>query len=376
MTDPAAPQPQPPDPPAPHPPAPHPPDPHPPDPHPPAPQPPDPLARQARRLLRCYPPGWRARYGEEFAELLLADLSEQPHSWRRTADVIHSGIAARLASAGLASHPLDPAAAARASLATAASALAAFLVAGATLWAQLTTGWQWAPPVSPATTLAMLIMSGMMGLFALLAVLAAGPVIWAAARVGHAGAGRALRAPALLLALSALVLVVGGRHFQNGWPGTGAPWWPHQHLVPGGVAAFAWACTLPVTSYWAHPAALAAFPVAELAWMTVSPAAMLGLVTGVAGLLRRVTLTPRVHRYEAWLGRAAGVAMGAFLAAALCWVTEGGTAPGGLFHAGVIDTAGIAIMLSALTVGGQALRRADQAAGPSVSTNPSLRGRR
>ncbi len=345
-------------------------------PQPSAPQPSAPLVRQARRLLRCYPPAWRARYGDEFAELLLADLSEHPHSWRLTADVIRSGIAARLASAGLGGHPLDPATAARASLATAASALAAFLVAGATLWAQLTTGWQRAPPVSPVTTMAMLIMSGMMGLFAVLAVLAAVPVIWAAACAGHAGAGRALRAPALLLALSALVLVVGGRHFQNGWPGTGAPWWPRQHLVPAGVAAFAWACTLPVTSYWAHPAALASFPGAEMAWMTVSPAAMLGVVTGAAGLVRRVTLTPRVHRYEAWLGRAAGAVMGAFLAAALCWVTEGGPAPRGLFHAGVIDSAGIAIMLSALTVGGQALRRADQAGGPFVSTNPSLQGRR
>ena len=30
---------------------------------------------------------WRARYGEEFAELLIADISERPRSWRRTADV-------------------------------------------------------------------------------------------------------------------------------------------------------------------------------------------------------------------------------------------------------------------------------------------------
>jgi hypothetical protein len=329
----------------------------------PASQAPAPTVRQAQRLLRCYPPGWRARYGDEFTELLLAELSERPSSWRWTADVIRGGVVARLASAGLAGHPLDPAAAARTGLATAASALAAFLVFGATLWAQLTVGWQWAAPSSPVNRLTMFIMSGTMGVFAVLAVLAAVPVLWAAARAraGCARAGHELRWPALVLACSTLVLVVGGRHFQNGWPGTGAPSWPHQHLVPGGVAAFAWACTLPVTSYWVHPAALASFPAAELTWMTVSPAAILGLVIAVATLVRQVPLTPRALRYEAWLGWTAGLAMGAFLAAALCWVTEGGAAPRGLFHTGVIDAAGIAIMLLALAVAGQAMHRADRA---------------
>ena len=35
---------------------------------------------------------------------------------------------------------------------------------------------------------------------------------------------------------------------------------------------FGWASTLSVTSYWAHPAALASSPPAELAWMVLSPA--------------------------------------------------------------------------------------------------------
>ena len=44
------------------------------------------LSRRVRRLLRWYPRSWRARYGEEFAELLRAELSEQPQAWRRTAN--------------------------------------------------------------------------------------------------------------------------------------------------------------------------------------------------------------------------------------------------------------------------------------------------
>ncbi|HEU5243039.1 MAG TPA: hypothetical protein VFU33_01445 [Gaiellaceae bacterium] len=52
--------------------------------------------RRARRLLRWYPQAWRARYGEEFTQLLVDDIRERPHSWRRTLDVARSGLAARL----------------------------------------------------------------------------------------------------------------------------------------------------------------------------------------------------------------------------------------------------------------------------------------
>jgi hypothetical protein len=35
---------------------------------------------RAARLLRWYPRTWRERYGEEFAELLVADIEERPRS--------------------------------------------------------------------------------------------------------------------------------------------------------------------------------------------------------------------------------------------------------------------------------------------------------
>ena len=48
----------------------------------------------------------------------------------------------------------------------------------------------------------------------------------------------------LLLTVAGLgVLVVGTHHFANGWPGTGGHPWAHQGVVPGGVAAYAWAST-------------------------------------------------------------------------------------------------------------------------------------
>ena len=54
----------------------------------------DPHAKRAQRLLRCYPSAWRARYGQEFTQLLIDDMSERPRSMTRTADVVRSGLLA------------------------------------------------------------------------------------------------------------------------------------------------------------------------------------------------------------------------------------------------------------------------------------------
>jgi hypothetical protein len=318
---------------------------------------PGPLERRARRLLRWYPGSWRARYGDEFAELLLAELSERPRAWRRTVNVAHCGITARLAAAGLAGPPAGTAGA-RASLGTLTCSLAVFLTFGTAMWAQLAIGWQWAPPATTATTAAMLVMSGSLLFLAVLALLAAVPAGWAAILAGSLGQARSLRTPALLIGAGALILALGGRHFGNGWPGTGGPWWPYQGLAPGGIAAFGWASTLSVTSYWAHPAALASFPPAELAWMVLSPAAVLSLVIGAVQLVRRLELSRRVLCYETRIGRAAAGGMTAFLAGALCWVAQAGPEPHGLFRTGDIDAAGLAVMAAALATGWLAISRA------------------
>jgi hypothetical protein len=140
-----------------------------------------------RRLLRWYPRPWRVRYGEEFAELLAAELDEQGPSWRGAANVAAAGLRARLADAGLSGHPLDPEAAGRAGLATVATCVAACVLAGGTMWAQVAVGLQWSVPRAGGITWAMALMSGALLLLAVLAVLAAGPVARAAlGALGHA----------------------------------------------------------------------------------------------------------------------------------------------------------------------------------------------
>lgn len=315
-------------------------------------------ARRAGRLLRWYPKAWRSRYGEEFAELLIADISERPRSRTRTADVVRGGIVARFTAAGLCGCTLEASAQVRASLTSLGCCVAIFVGFGAAMWSQLTIGWQWSQPDTAATTVAMVMMSAAMLAFTALALAATAPVLWSAGSSIARGRRQGLLGPAALVVACAVIVFVGGRHFGNGWPGTGGHPWARQGLVPGGVAAFSWASTLSVSSYWVHPGALASFPTAELAWMVLSPLALAGLIGGAATLVRRTELSARVLDFETRLGAAACAAMAVFLGGCCAWIVEGGAGPGNLFHAGVIDAAGAVVMTIAFVAARQAARMA------------------
>jgi hypothetical protein len=311
----------------------------------------------ARRALRWYPKNWRTRYGEEFSELLASELAERPRSWRRGLDVAWHGVVARLTDAGLTAHPREPSVQVRAGLATFGGALAVFLVFGEAMWSQLTIGWQWARPDTVGTTEALVLMFAAVLFFAMLALLAAVPI--ACTVVDHVARrkSRGLVRPALLFLLGTAVLVAGSRHFANGWPGTGGHAWAYRGLVPGGMAAFTWASTLSITSYWAHPGALLSFPPAEVAWMMISPLAITGLVAGAVTTVRRVELSSRLLRYEERIGRVAAFTMVVFLAGAAAWIVDGGPGPRNLFHAGTIDVVGLCSMIAASAVALRALGR-------------------
>ncbi|HVC68690.1 MAG TPA: hypothetical protein VNC61_00355 [Acidimicrobiales bacterium] len=318
-------------------------------------------ARRAKRLLRWYPRSWRTRYGDEFAELLTAEFSEHPRSWRRTANIAWSGIYARLTTGGLTGHALEPSDQVRASLASLGGALAVFLVFGTAMWAQLTIGWQWAEPNTLGTSAAMITMSAVLLLFAVLAVLAVAPLAWTLLAPIGRRPGNGLGRPTILFCCGVAVLIVGARHFGNGWPGTGGHHWIHQGLVPGGVAAFVWAMTLSISSYWAHPAALLSFPAAEVAWMVLSPLAIVGVAVGATKVVRRLDMSPRVLRYEGRLGAVAASAMGAYLVASCCWIVDGGSGPRNLFHAGAIDIVGLVLMTAAAVIAGRTAHGARRA---------------
>jgi hypothetical protein len=314
--------------------------------------------RRARFLLHWYPKEWRARYGDEFAELLVADISERPRSTSRAIDVVTSGLVARAAAAGLKDGTLEPSEQVRRSLVTQGCAMAVFLVFGLSIWAQLTIGWQWSEPDAAATSIGMILMYCAVLVLVALAVLATVPVVSAVIRQAMKGTGRKLVMPTLLFLSGFIVMVVGSRHFENGWPGTGAHRWAHQGLVPGGLAAFTWASTLGVSTYWSHPQALLAFPKSEIAWMVVSLIAIVSLVTGAAKALRRLDLSPRTFRYETQLARIGTFALIPFLAGAGSWVFDGGPGPRNLFHVGLIDVVAVSVMAGMLVLAGRASQQA------------------
>jgi hypothetical protein len=339
-------------------------------------------ARRAERLLRWYPRTWRDRYGEEFAELLVSDIEERPQAPGRALDVVRGGLVARLSAAGLCGLPLrDPGAIApgtagdvavgrhvTASLVSLGCCLAVALGFGAAMWSQLTIGWQWSRPASTASAaFATVATSVAMSALLVIAVLAALPVLAAVtARIARRRAGHLLR-PSAVLVLASAVVFAGGRHFENGWPGTGG----HGGLIPGGVSAFEWATSLSVSSYWAHPGALGAFPAPEVAWMAVCPLAQAAAVISAAIVVRRSALSARVLAFETRLAAAACTVMILLLAGCSCWVATGGQPAGGqrsggqpsLFHAGLIDVAGIAVLALALAIAVQAARTARRGLG-------------
>src|SRR5262249_49894202 len=92
--------------------------------------------KRAERLLRWYPRAWRDRYGPEFAELLVSDITERPKAPWRTLDVARGGIVARLAIAGLAGITGNGQGQARVSLASFGCCQAVFLLIGAAMWSQ------------------------------------------------------------------------------------------------------------------------------------------------------------------------------------------------------------------------------------------------
>jgi len=318
--------------------------------------------RRAERLLRWYPRVWRERYGEEFAELLVAEMEERPRSAARTIDVVRSGIVARLTLVGLAGAPVPGSAAAdprrqvRVSLGTLGGALAVCLAFGAAMWSQLTIAWEWTarPDAMPPTMRATLVMSAAMLTFLAVAALAVLPVLYAVVR----NFSRRLAGPALVLLAAVAVLAVGGHHFGNGWPGTGG----HGEdgsifpVIPAGLQAFAWALSLSVTSFWAHPAALMAMPGGERYWMADSPIALGAATVAAAMLLRRVELPPRLLAYETSLAAVATAVMGVFLGGCAYWVYAGRSP--GLVHAGLIDIGGAAVLAIALALALQAQRNA------------------
>jgi len=161
--------------------------------------------------------------------------------------------------------------------------------------------------------------------------------------------------PLTLVVIGLTALILGTHHFANGWPGTGGHPWAHQGIVPGGVAAYAWASTLFLSSYWLHPAALTNFPAVEVAWMFACPLALASVIVGVAKLVRRLEFSNRILRFERAMGVIGASAMALFLIGSALWIFDGGPGPRDLFHIGAIDVMELVVLVASLALAGRAV---------------------
>ena len=115
-------------------------------------------------------------------------------------------------------------------------------------------------------------------------------------------------------------------------------------LMPGGPASVLWAATSSISSYWAHPARLGAFPAIEIAWMVISPFAIGCFALGVTRVIRRLELSPRVLQFERLLAVIAAWAMVVVTAGGGVWVLGGGSGPRRLYATGAINALELTMM--------------------------------
>jgi hypothetical protein len=314
--------------------------------------------RTVDRLVGCYPAAWRVRYGAEFAQLLADELSEGPMGFSRRLDVVIHGLWTRLNYAGLAGTVVSAPGRTRVLLLALGGVLGVFALLAVGLWSQLSVGWQFAAPTDAGTrTAAWLMSAAVIGLGAVLVALVCGTSALFASQLRRGGTD-GLRRSALACLGAGVVLYAGCHHFAPHWPGTAGHAGAGQQLVPALVARLGWAATLWISSYWVHPGALGRFPLSEIAWMLISPAAWLVLlITGFA-VLRRLAPPPRLQRAAVRLFSGAVAMMVLFLAGAVAWVGSADPGPQNQFAGGAIDLAMIALLGGGLILATLLIHRA------------------
>ncbi|HEX3803718.1 MAG TPA: hypothetical protein VHV75_12845 [Solirubrobacteraceae bacterium] len=290
------------------------------------------------RLLRWYPRIWRERYGEEFGELLRAEIDEQPQSWRRDVDVRWHGVKAQLGVVGLGRQPLRDSDAIRM---VKAVSLVSFIGCLLSLWSQILRGSDWPTEYAlPPSVLAMCIVPAMtfavIGVHALKWISSLARRMW---RARSSGQGRAL-VPALLTGGIGVALLSAGLVMV--WSTT-----LHRGITPTSVTMLV---TESISTFWLHPHLLGQVPDAQIAWMVMSPIAVALIVAGSVELHRTLDQVAPVGRSRVgWAAWHPGLLAPALLASTW-WVISSQHLRLLSLRTGTLDIAMIVAMTSSLAV--------------------------
>ena len=252
------------------------------------------------RLLRVYPPAWRARYGEELMNLIEQLDGGARTSWRVRFDVVRAGLVERLR--GLAPNGLPPRERAREGSFLVLYAWMLFAVAGFGVQ-KASEHWQAVTPTAkqavPAAAFdALLAAAGVGSTLVLLGVAVSLPRL---AALIHEGGWREIRRPIVRAALLSLLTAAAT---------VGLAAWAHS-LTP-----------------LARNGSDAAYSGAFLAWVVLFAACLFTWAAAAAATARHLTLSTGMLRFEVWLGAAVSAAMAVMtIATAVWWRSIASAAP-------------------------------------------------
>jgi hypothetical protein len=309
--------------------------------------------RRSARLLRWYPPAWRERYGEEFADHLEQEFAERRVDLRRSLNVAYKGLVARADDVGLLNGSQIPGGQTRAALGTsfALIALAAVLVLNFWSWAML----QWSarhyhPIPVDATTGTLTVGTGLLVLVLVAMVLI---VLVSAVRQIVRGRGRSIVGPFVFAVGAVAFLYYSVRWLPRRFAGIshmiqGGYRWSHPGPAAYGLAEIAKVVTQPWVSMW--DPGISGEPTSQAVMNDLAPLAVLVFAVAMALLVRRVEL-PRVSER---LGSATvvllGVLSGVFLITLVVWFTVGGPIFATFGETGNIGGVAYVVFLALVTV--------------------------
>jgi hypothetical protein len=249
-------------------------------------------ARTSALLVRLYPPGWRARYGEELEALIVEASDGRRVPWRVRLDVLRAAGRARLNAAGLGPDG-GPAERVRGGALLTLCAWALFVVAGSAVQ-KISEHWQDATPAGsrdlPAVAFGALVVA---------AVCASVLVV----------AGIAAAAPSLAAFLR-----------TGGWPAI-RPWVRRATaltvlLVVGTIGLIAWAHGLNGPE---RNGGDSAYTVAFACWAALAVACLLAWTAAAVATARRLDLPAPALRAQAWVSASVAAAMAVMTAATVIW---------------------------------------------------------
>jgi len=309
--------------------------------------------RRAMRLLRWYPPAWRERYGEEFADHLEQEFADRRVDLRRSLDIAYKGLVARVGDIGLSTSAVSPGGQTRAALGTSFVLMALTAVLALNFWSWAMLMWSartYHPIPVDATTGILTVATGLLLLVLGVMVLI---VLVSAVRQIVRGRGRRIVTPLVFAVGSGAFLSYSVRWlpnmlaryshmFQGGYR------WTHPGPAAYGLAFIAHQVTQPWISMW-NPG-ISGEPTSQAVMNELAPLAVLVFAVAMTFLVRRVEL-PRIgERLGSVTVVLLSILSGVFLLTLVAWFTAGGPIYAAFGETGNIAGVAYLVFLALVTV--------------------------